>query len=78
MTAIAWIMSALCFLAGLSVQADMHGAQADMLAKGLFAASLFSCPVIWDNEMAKQLLTGKERAMACVALILSLPLVLLH
>jgi hypothetical protein len=78
MTAIAWIISALSFLGGLAVQADMHGAQADMLAKGLFAASVFSCPVIWDNAMAKQLLTGKERAMACLALMLSLPLVLLH
>lgn len=78
MKAIAWIISALSFLGGLAVQADMHGAQADMIAKGLFAASLFSCPVIWEGMMARQLLTGKERAMACVALMLSLPLVLLH
>jgi hypothetical protein len=78
MALVAWIISAFSFLGGLALQADMHGATADLLSKGLFAAAVLSCPLLWESWLARQLLSGKERAMACVALLLSLPLVLLH
>ncbi|MEO8722067.1 MAG: hypothetical protein ABI395_00875 [Sphingobium sp.] len=78
MTALAWIISALSFMGGLAIQSDMHGVTADLLAKGLFAGAVLSCPLIWESWLARQLLSGKERVMGCVALVLSLPIILLH
>lgn len=76
MAILAWIISIATFLGGLAVQADMARPLADTIAPGLFAASFLACPVLWKMPPLDDLLDGRQRAMACVALLLALPLVL--
>jgi hypothetical protein len=78
MALLAWIISIGTFLGGLAVRADMRVPPADIIAGGLFTASVLSCPLIWENWMTSALLSGKERLMGCLALLLALPMVLLH
>lgn len=76
MAILAWIISIATFLGGLAVQADMSRHLAETIAPGLFAASFLACPVLWKMPPLDDLLDGRQRAMACVALLLALPLVL--
>ncbi len=76
MGALAWIICIACFLGGLSVETDLPRALAETLSGGLFAASFLACPLLWKFPPLCDLLTGKQRAMACLALLLALPLVL--
>jgi hypothetical protein len=78
MALLAWIISIGTFLGGLAVQADMRVPPSGIIAGGLFVASVLSCPILWENWVASAMLSGKERMMGCVALMLALPLVLLH
>lgn len=76
MAILAWIISIATFLGGLAVQADMSRALSDTIAPGLFTASFLACPVLWKMPPLDELLDGRQRAMACLALLLALPLVL--
>lgn len=80
MAILAWIISIATFLGGLAAQADMARPLAETIAPGLFAASFLACPVLWKmpplDELLDELLDGRQRAMACLALLLALPLVL--
>lgn len=76
MGALAWIVCIATFLGGVSAQNDLPRALGDILSNGLFAASFLACPVLWKFPPLSDLLTGKQRAAACLALLLALPLVL--
>lgn len=76
MSALAWILCIASFLGGLSVEAEIAQPLGHMLAVGLFAASAFACPALWKIPPLDTLLDGRQRAMACLALLLVLPLLL--
>jgi|GEM_PF-476401 len=77
MTALAWIISIGCFLGGFAAQSDLPRALVEPISAGLFTASFIACPALWKMPPLSDLLNGKQRAMACLALLLSLPLVLM-
>ncbi|MGD9810285.1 MAG: hypothetical protein AB7U35_02985 [Sphingobium sp.] len=76
MSILAWIICIATFLGGVSAQHDLPRALGEILSGGLFAASFLACPVVWKFPPFSDMLNGKQRAMACVALLLALPLVL--
>jgi len=69
MSILAWTLCIASFLGGLSVEAEIARPLGHTLAVGLFAGSLLSCPALWK-------IPPRQRAMACVALLLVLPLLL--
>lgn len=77
MAILAWIICIGTFLGGLSAQTDMSRVMSEELSTGLFAASFIACPLIWKMPPLCDLMDGKQRAMACVALLLALPLLLI-
>jgi len=77
MAALAWIICIGTFLGGFAAGTDLSCHLGEQLQIGLFAASFFACPALWKMPPLSDLLNGKQRAMACVALLLSLPLVLM-
>lgn len=74
MTVISWLLCIGTFLAALACQQDMPG---HPIITGLWIASFLSCPLIWRTAIMTELLNGRQRFMACLALILALPLVLI-
>lgn len=76
MAALGWIICIASFLGGLAAQADLVRPFSEIIANGLFAASFLACPVLWKFPPLCDLLDGKQRMMACLALLLALPLVL--
>ncbi len=76
MAALAWIICIGSFLGGLAVQMDFSRAQGEILSTGLFVASFIACPYLWNMAPLCDLMNGKQRMMACLALLLALPLVL--
>jgi len=76
MSILAWTLCIASFLGGLSVEAEIARPLGHTLAVGLFAGSLLSCPALWKIPPFDSLLDGRQRAMACVALLLVLPLLL--
>jgi len=76
MSMLAWILSIATFLGGLSAEAEIARPLGHTISTGLFAASLLSCPALWKIPPLDSLLDGRQRAMACVALLLALPLLL--
>lgn len=74
MTILAWIAALGSFLGGLGLYGQPAWAS---VANGLFCASILCCPLIWESDMARDFMPGKQRLMACLALLLALPLVLL-
>ncbi len=77
MTALSWILCIATFLGGLAAQTDLARALAGPIASGLFLASFLACPLFWKSAPFADLLDGRQRLMACVALLLALPLVLI-
>lgn len=77
MTALAWIVCIGTFLGGFAVEMDLSRHLGEQLQTGLFAASFIACPALWKMPPLSDWLDGKQRAMACLALLLSLPLVLM-
>ncbi|MCB2015469.1 MAG: hypothetical protein R3E11_11950 [Sphingobium sp.] len=77
MAALAWIICIGTFLGGVTAQNDLPRALGETLSTGLFAASFFACPAVWKIPPLSDLLNGKQRAAACIALLLSVPLVLM-
>ena len=77
MSALAWIVCVATFLGGLAAQTDFARALAEPLSNGLFAASFFACPFLWKMPPLSDMLSGKQRAAACIALLLALPLLLI-
>ncbi|MPT48692.1 MAG: hypothetical protein E2598_09775 [Sphingobium sp.] len=76
MAAISWIICVCAFLAALACHQDMPSLMGWHLSLGLMIASLLCCPILWRGPVMSNVLTGKQRFMGCVALILALPLVL--
>jgi hypothetical protein len=77
MGTIAWIISMSAFMGGLAIGSDLPFAHAHEVSIALLAMAAFSCPALWDNWFAQALLNGKQRAMACLALLLLMPMVVL-
>ncbi|GLS99630.1 hypothetical protein GCM10007897_10120 [Sphingobium jiangsuense] len=77
MTALSWIIAIGTFLGGLAAQHDLPSPVAGNLALMLLGASLLTCPVLWRIPTLADWLTGRMRAMACLALLLTLPLALI-
>ena len=77
MAALAWIVCIGCFLGGFAVETDLPRDLVAPFQTGLFAASFIACPALWKMPPLSDMLDGKQRAMACVALLLSVPLVLM-
>ncbi|MBB6124068.1 hypothetical protein [Sphingobium subterraneum] len=77
MATIAWLISICAFMGGLAVKADLPFAHAHDVGNVLLAISVFACPLLWDNWMARALLPGKQRLMACIALVVFVPVILL-
>ncbi len=73
---LAWIICISTFLGGLAAQMDLPRMLGDTISTGLFVASFFSCPALWRLYPLTDFLSGKQRAAACIALMLALPLVL--
>ncbi len=76
MSILAWTLCIASFLGGLSAEAELARPIGHTLSIGLFAASAFACPALWKIPPLDALLDGRQRAMACVALLLALPLLL--
>jgi hypothetical protein len=77
MGTIAWIISMSAFMGGLAIGSDLPFAHAYEVSVALLAMAAFSCPALWDNWFTQAILNGKQRAMACVALVLVMPLIVL-
>lgn len=77
MAILAWLICIGTFLGGLAAQTDLVPPLSAEIAHGLFAASFLTCPVVWSNETLSGLLSGRQRTMACLALLLALPLALI-
>lgn len=77
MAALGWILSIGTFLGGLAVLHDLRAPLAGHLALLLLLASLLTCPLPWRHPLMAGLLAGRMRAMACLAMLLALPLILL-
>lgn len=75
MAAIGWIFSLIALLGGLTLLQDMPMGGSPALAIALFLLALLACPLIW-RELPLGVTRG-QRIIAALALILSLPLVLL-
>ena len=73
---LAWIICITTFLGGLAAQTDMARMPGEIVSMGLFVASFLACPVLWKFPPLSDMLTGKQRAAGCLALLLALPLVL--
>ena len=76
MTIVAWIICIASFLGGLSLQGEGGTPLLAAIATGLYAAALLSCPALWKIPPFDDMLDGRQRAMACLALLLALPLLL--
>ena len=76
MAILVWMISIGAFLGGLGLQADAFRGVAPPLALLLYGLSALSCPVLWDNGAMRALFSGKERMMACIALLLATPVIL--
>lgn len=77
MAILAWIICIGTFLGGLSAQTDVSRVFGGELSTGLFAASFIACPLLWKMPPLCDLMDGKQRTMACLALLLALPLLLI-
>lgn len=76
MALIGWIISAAALLCGLALRQDMPFSHAYEIANGLLFAAFLTCPAFWAD--APFGITAKPRIMACLAMVLALPLVLLR
>lgn len=76
MAALGWIISIATFMGGLAAFRDLAAPFAGHLALVLLTASLLTCPLLWRHDIMANWLSGRMRAMACLALLLSLPLIL--
>ncbi|WP_336961873.1 hypothetical protein [Sphingobium aquiterrae] len=76
MAIIGWIVSVMTLLGGLALWQQPLFAHADRVAMMLFGMALLSFPPFWTD--APLGLSRKPRIAACLALLLSLPLVLLR
>ncbi len=76
MAALAWIFSIGSFLGGLALWQDLHSSLARNLTLLLMIASLLCCPLPWRHPVMAEFLTGRMRAMACLAMLVALPLLL--
>ena len=78
-----WIVTIGFALGGLALCVDHGFAGATQAGRGCLLIALLSCPLLWARErgvfaaMADGLiLTGRDRLMLCVALLLAAPLLL--
>ena len=76
MAALGWIICITTFLGGLAAQTDIARPLSETITNGLFVASFLACPVLWKFPPLSDLLDDKQRMMACLALLLALPLIL--
>jgi len=74
MAALAWIFSIGSFLGGLALWQDLPSPLAQHLTALLMAASLLCCPLPWRHPVMAGFLTGRMRLMACLAMLMALPL----
>jgi len=77
MTMLSWIIAIGTFLGGLAADHDLPSPLAGNLALLLLGASLLTCPVLWRVPTLADWLNGRMRAMACLAMLLALPLILI-
>ncbi|MGE4411053.1 MAG: hypothetical protein AB7D33_10840 [Sphingobium sp.] len=77
MAALSWIICIATFLGGLAARSDFARPIAEPIAFGLLLASFLSCPLLWKMPPLSELLNGRQRMMACLALLLALPLILI-
>lgn len=76
MAIIGWVISVMALLGGIALWQQPPFIHADRVAMLLLGMSLLSFPPFWTD--APLGLSRKPRVTACLALILSLPLVLLR
>ncbi|MGE4430046.1 MAG: hypothetical protein AB7E05_04790 [Sphingobium sp.] len=77
MAALSWIICIATSIGSLAAFNDLAAPFAGHLGLLLLTASLLTCPLFWRHEVMANWLNGRMRAMACLALLLSLPLILL-
>lgn len=77
MTTLSWTICIATFMGSLTALGDLPAPFAGHLALLLLMASLLTCPLVWRHEVMAGWLNGRQRTMACLALVLSLPLILL-
>lgn len=75
MALVGWIIGLAAFLGGLALRMDLGVPQAVLISKGLLAIAFLACPMIWrDTPLG---ISRGQRISAGLAMVLSLPLVLL-
>ena len=76
MAFIGWIISVSALLGGLALRQDMPIPHSAQISDGLLLAAFLTCPSFWAD--APFGITAKPRIMACVAMALALPVILLR
>ncbi|MDX3908314.1 MAG: hypothetical protein QHC67_00630 [Sphingobium sp.] len=76
MALIGWIISIGALLGGLALRQDAPFPHADQIADGLLLAAFLACPSFWAE--APFGIGRKPRIMACLAMLLALPSILMR
>jgi len=76
MALIGWIISICALLGGLALRQDMPFAHAEEIANGLLLAAFLACPGFWTDTPFG--IGRKPRVMACLAMMLALPSILMQ
>jgi hypothetical protein len=74
---LAWLVSIIGFTGGFALLDEQPFAHATLAAYGLFTMAAIACPAVWAHWTTSAILSGKERAMACLALTFALPLLII-
>lgn len=77
MPVVAWIVSIIGFVGGFALLDERPFAHAPIAAAALFGLAALACPALWEHWAARALLSGKERAMGCLALAFAMPLLII-
>ncbi|HEX7782853.1 MAG TPA: hypothetical protein VF509_08600 [Sphingobium sp.] len=75
MAIIGWIVSTAAFLAGLALRQDLPFLLDDRISNGLLFAAFLTFPPFWAGKPLG--ITAGQRIMACVAMLLTLPVLFL-
>ncbi|WP_066517913.1 hypothetical protein [Sphingobium cloacae] len=75
MAPVGWILSFICLFAGLALRQDMPVGGSATLSMLLLAMALLACPMLWRGSPLG--ISRGQRIVVALAMILSLPLILL-
>ncbi|MGC4251288.1 MAG: hypothetical protein QM605_07440 [Sphingobium sp.] len=75
MAPVGWIISFVCLFTGLALRQDMPVGGSATLSMLLMAMALLACPMLWLGSPFG--ISRGQRIVAALAMLLSLPLILL-